>query len=327
MQHGGDLFDAINEFGGEAEAWLDLSTGINPTPWPIPPALLAKPLYRLPSRAAEQALLDAARTAYRIPPRAALVAAPGTQALIQWLPHLAYPGAVAIDRLTYNEHGRAWSHAGHRVLSVDSVDALPNDATHAVIVNPNNPDGRLLPRDAIAAVAATLKARGGWLVVDEAFVDVHPSATAADLCVELPIVLLRSFGKFYGLPGLRLGFAIGAPEIIAKLRDALGPWSVAGPALAIGEAALRDEAWADTMRRQLQHQADRLDRLLTAKDCAIVGGTTLFRLIRHPEAASLHARLAHHRIWSRKFPAHGDLLRLGLPRTDGDFTRLAAALA
>lgn len=315
------------EFGGEAEAWLDLSTGINPTAWPIPPALLAQSLYRLPSRAAEQALLDAARKAYRTPPRAALVAAPGTQALIQWLPHLASPGAVAIDNLTYNEHGRAWSHAGHRVLSVDSVGALPDDATHAVIVNPNNPDGRLLPRDAIAAVAAALKARGGWLVVDEAFVDIQPSATVADLCVELPIVLLRSFGKFYGLPGLRLGFAIGAPEIIAKLRAALGPWSVAGPALAIGEAALRDEAWADAMRRQLQDQSDRLDRLLAAAGHTIVGGTTLFRLIRHPEAASLHVRLAHHHIWSRKFPAYGDLLRLGLPRTDDDFTRLAAALA
>jgi len=327
MQHGGDLFDAINEFGGEAEAWLDLSTGINPTPWPIPAALLEQSLYRLPSRAAEQALLDAARTAYRIPPRAALVAAPGTQALIQWLPHLASPGAVAIDRLTYNEHERAWSHAEHRVLSVDGVDALPDDATHAVIVNPNNPDGRLLPRETIAAVAATLKARGGWLIVDEAFIDVRPSATVVDLCAELPIVLLRSFGKFYGLPGLRLGFAIGAPQIAAKLRTALGPWSVAGPALAIGEAALRDEAWADAMRRQLQDRSDRLDRLLAAAGYMIVGGTTLFRLIRHPEAAALHARLAHHHIWSRKFPAFYELLRLGLPRTDDDFMRLAAALA
>lgn len=326
MQHGGDLFDAIAEFGGETGRWLDLSTGINPTPWPIPSALLEQSLYRLPARASEDALLDAGRIAYRVPAGAALLAAPGTQALIQWIPHLARPGAVAINRLTYNEHGRAWSNAGHRILSVDGSHTLPDDAIHAVIVNPNNPDGRLTPLDKIAGIAQTVRARGGWLVIDEAFIDVDPAATAADLCAELPIVILRSFGKFYGLPGLRLGFAIASPDVISKFRDALGPWSVAGPALAIGEAALRDEAWADAMRHQLQRQSDRLDHIVTAAGYAIAGGTPLFRLIRHQDAASLHARLARHHIWSRKFPAFGDLLRLGLPRTDDDFARLAAAL-
>lgn len=326
MQHGGDLSDAIAEFGGEPGQWLDLSTGINPTAWPIPSALPGQSLYRLPARASEDALRDAAKVAYRVPSGAALAAAPGTQALIQWIPHLARPGAVAIDRLTYSEHGRAWSNAGHRVLSIDGLHSLPDDAIHIVIVNPNNPDGRLAPLDAIARIATALRARGGWLIVDEAFIDVQPAATAAALCVELPVIVLRSFGKFYGLPGLRLGFAIAAPDTISQLRDRLGPWSVSGPALAIGEAALRDEAWAKAMRRHLRHQSARLDRMLEASGYAIVGGTPLFRLIRHPDAASIHARLARNHIWSRKFPAFGQLLRLGLPGTDDDFARLAAAL-
>jgi cobalamin biosynthetic protein CobC len=326
MEHGGDLSDAIARFGGEADAWLDLSTGINPTPWPVPDALLKPLLQRLPGCANEEALIDAARETYRVPARAALVAAPGTQALIQWLPRLAPQGPVAICGPTYSEHARAWADAGHHVVSIDGLDALPADVRNAVIVNPNNPDGRVAPLDAIERAAKALHAYGGWLVVDEAFVDVMPEATAASLCPELPVVILRSFGKFYGLAGLRLGFAVGAPAITEQLRKALGPWAVSGPALAIGAAALRDTDWANGMRRQLAQQAVRLDAILTTTGGTIVGGTSLFRLLRHADAARIHERLAQNHIWSRKF-AHADhLLRFGLPGSDEGFARLSHAL-
>jgi cobalamin biosynthesis protein CobC len=327
MEHGGDLSDAIARFGGEATAWLDLSTGINPTPWPVPDNLLKPFLQRLPARADEEALLDAAREAYRVPDHVGIVAAPGTQALIQWLPRLAPAGAVAIATPTYSEHARAWAGCGHDVLSMDGFDVLPADARHAVIVNPNNPDGCIAPLDAIKRIATPVRERGGWLVVDEAFVDVIPDATAASLCAELPLIILRSFGKFYGLAGLRLGFAVAAPATIELIRNALGPWSVAGPALAVGAAALRDAGWAGDMRQRLGRQAERLDAILKDTGGNIVGGTSLFRLLRHPDAARIHTHLAQKHIWTRKFTYADDLLRFGLPGTDRDFARLSAALA
>lgn len=327
MEHGGDLSDAIARFGGEAGAWLDLSTGINPTNWPVPDGLSSVLLQRLPARADEAALIDAARKAYGVENSAAIIAAPGTQALIQWLPRLAQAGPVAICGPTYSEHAHAWSDAGHAVMSVAELDALPADARHAVLVNPNNPDGRVASLAAIERTAKTLCERNGWLIVDEAFVDVLPQTTAAGLCADLPIVILRSFGKFYGLAGLRLGFAIAAPAIIELVRKALGPWPVSGPALAIGTAALRDAEWANDMRRRLALQAARLDEVLAGTGGTIVGGTSLFRLLRHPDAVAMQEHLARNHIWVRKFTYADDLLRFGLPGSEQGFDRLSAALA
>jgi cobalamin biosynthetic protein CobC len=326
MKHGGDLTEAIARYGGTPETWLDLSTGINPSPWPASADLLASSPYRLPSRAEESALLSAARSTYRVPAGVDLVAAFGTQALIQWLPYLAAPGVVAIVSPTYNEHAHAWANNGRQVVACASLDHLPQHARHAVIVNPNNPDGTMTPLDAIARAASRLRDRNGWLVVDEAFIDLLPEQTAAGLCAELPIIVLRSFGKFYGLAGVRLGTAIGAPAIIDTIRRALGPWAVSGQALAIGTAALQDDGWADAMRLQLQASAKRLDATLRQAGCAVIGGTALFRLVRHQDAATLHQRLAQRHIWCRSFDWANDLLRFGLPRDERDFTRLADAL-
>jgi cobalamin biosynthetic protein CobC len=326
MKHGGDLSEAMARYGGPIEAWLDLSTGINPLPWPVPAELVQAALHRLPSKADETALIQTARVAYRVPPGADIAIAPGTQALIQWLPHLAAAGAVAIVGPTYSEHAIAWSHGGREVMTCEDIRKMPAQARHAVIVNPNNPDGRTVPIDVIADAAGTLRQRGGWLVVDEAFVDVEPGLSAAALCAELPVLILRSFGKFYGLPGIRLGLAIAAPATIQKIRSALGPWAVSGPALSIGAAALRDESWATNTRKSLREKAARLDALLRPAGCEVVGGTTLFRLIRHADAMALHERLARQHIWCRKFDWANDLLRFGLPANDTGFERISKAL-
>jgi cobalamin biosynthetic protein CobC len=326
MEHGGDLTEAIARFGGAPGSWLDLSTGINPWPWPVP-QLPGNAWQRLPSRAEMKALLDAARKTYGVPEGAGIAAGPGTQALIQLLPHLAAPGPVAIVEPTYNEHAAAWRDAGHRVIAIDHLDACPESAVHAVVVNPNNPDGRVSDRAALARIAARLKAGGGWLVVDEAFADVDPAISAVVLCPDWPVVILRSFGKFYGLAGLRLGFAIGAPDMIARVAAGLGPWPCSGPALSIGTAALGDHAWADDTRGKLEQQARKLDQVLTKAGFAIAGGTLLFRFARHPHAAKLHAALARRHIWCRSFDWADDLLRFGLPADDTGLDRLAAALS
>ena len=282
---------------------------------------------RLPSRADADALLAAARKTYGVPDGADIAAASGTQALIQWLPYLAAPGPVAIVGPTYSEHAAAWRNAGHPVIAIDHLAACPESAVHAVVVNPNNPDGRVTDRAALMRIAAQLKGRGGWLVVDEAFADIDPAISAVALCPDWPVVILRSFGKFYGLAGLRLGFAIGAPDVIARITAALGPWPCSGPALLIGAAALGDQPWADRTRGALEQQARKLDEVLVKSGFTIAGGTSLFRLARHPDALKLHAALARRQIWCRRFDWADDLLRFGLPADAAGLDRLAAALS
>jgi cobalamin biosynthetic protein CobC len=324
MKHGGDLTEAIARHGGEPGDWLDLSTGINPWPWTIPHPIPDSAWTRLPSLADEQDLLAAARGAYAVPDDAGIAAAAGTQTLIQWIPYLAGPGAVAIVTPTYGEHSAAWRNGGREIIAVNDLSELPEHVIHAVVVNPNNPDGRIANGDALRHVAEQLDRRGGWLVIDEAFADVDPGISAVAISANLPVLVLRSFGKFYGLAGLRLGFAIGRRDIVERIAAALGPWPVSGPALHLGTAALRDRAGADAMRAKLARQSDKLDHVLTAAGLDLVGGTALFRLVSHPDARTLHAELARRHIWCRSFDWAREWLRFGLASDDG-LDRLASA--
>ena len=304
--HGGGIDAACARWGGARGDWLDLSTGINPRPYPIP-ALPADAWTALPDRAAHAALEQAARRFWAIPDSAAVIAAPGASALIARIPALLPPAHVAIPGPTYNEHARAFRACGW---------TLSDDATEAtVIVHPNNPDGRLHPAPATP-----------FRVIDESFCDVTPDATHMAHATRPGTLILKSFGKFWGLAGARLGFAIGDPALIARLAPMIGPWAVPGPTLAIATAALNDPAWADATRARLATDTQRLDALMSAAGCPAIGGTTLFRLYDTPDAAMWQDRLARHRILSRIFPYSQRWLRLGLPDGAG-WARLENALA
>ncbi len=310
--HGGGIDAARARWGGAAAEWLDLSTGINPVPYPLP-ELAPLAWTALPDAGAQAALEEAARRFWQMPDGVDVLAAPGASALIARLPLLARGGRVEIPGPTYNEHAAAFRAAG---WEIESDPARGGDAR--ILVHPNNPDGRLWP-------LSELDRAPPLLVIDESFADAgrqHSFVAAADRPGN---VVLKSFGKFWGLAGLRLGFAIGAPETLAPLRAALGPWPVSGPALAIGAAALSDRAWADDSRRRLRDDAARLDALMT-RHGSLAGGTDLFRLYDTEDAAAIQDRLARHRIWSRIFPYSTRWLRLGLPPAEG-WARLAEALA
>jgi cobalamin biosynthetic protein CobC len=317
IAHGGDLGAVRRRHPDAPEPWLDLSTGISPLPYPVA-ELPAATWSRLPSRDDGQALLDAAAARYRCPAET-IVAAPGTQALIQILPRLVERSRVAILGPTYAEHEHCWRRHGHDVSVVGRLaDAAAADVV--VAVNPDNPTGRLLEPRSLRAVRTRL------LVVDEAFIDLLPAE--ASLAGDLPdhAIVLRSFGKTYGLAGLRLGFAIAAPALAGRLHDELGPWAVSGPALAVGAKALADEAWLGQASARLTAIGRQLDGLLTAAGFTILGGTPLFRLAGHPEAQHLVERLGRHGIHVRAFDHEKTWLRFGLPGSDGDLRRLSAAL-
>ena len=296
--HGGGLDAAIATYGGTRDGWLDLSTGINPVPYPIP-ALPADAWTALPDQAAFARIYALARQFWNIPQEAAIVGATGASAIIAALPRVIPTGQVCIPEPTYNEHRAAFAAAGW---------TLGQNPDHArVAVHPNNPDGRIWHVDELTSA---------YTIIDESFCDISPDLSLIRLAGRPGCVVLKSFGKFWGLAGLRLGFAIGDPAIIANLAELLGPWQISGPGLAIGAEALADPAWAETTRARLTDDAARLDRLVTKNGPEVVGGTSLFRLYRTDNAKDMQDRLARHHIWSRTFPYAPDWLRLGLPAPD-----------
>lgn len=301
--HGGGIDAAAACFGGARADWLDLSTGINPRPYPVP-ALSHGAWADLPDHAAFDRLEAAARRFWNVPDGAAVLAAPGASSLIARMPAVLSGKVVEIPQPTYNEHARAFA-AERWQVNQGTPDVM-------VVVHPNNPDGRLhnLPQTA-------------QRVIDESFCDITPDRSLIAHATETGTLVLKSFGKFWGLAGLRLGFLIGDPALVARMERMIGPWAVSGPALEIGRLALEDTAWADATRARLAADADRLDRITGWK---IAGGTSLFRLYDVGNAAEMQDRLAAHHIWTRIFPWSENLIRLGLPDGDG-WARLERALA
>ena len=325
VYHGGDLAAARAAFPAAPEPWLDLSTGINPNPYPLP-GLSPEAWTRLPDRAALTRLEAVAAARYRVAAEAAVVAAPGVQALIQLLPRLLRAETVGILGFTYGEYEHIWRAAGAEVASVETIDQLAGFDV-AIVVNPNNPDGQLVPPGRLAALAGTLARRGGALIVDEAFIDAE--AATASLAPKPPAnaIVLRSFGKIYGLAGLRLGFGVLTASDAKRLRALLGPWAVSGPAIEIGAAALADEAWLTATIGALCVKAGALDKLLVRHGFTLIGGVPLFRLVTHPKAQAAFATLGRQGVLVRRFPTKPDWLRFGLPADQAAFARLEAALS
>jgi cobalamin biosynthetic protein CobC len=325
LPHGGDLGAARHLFPDAPKPFIDLSTGINPNPYPLP-ALPAELFARLPDAAATTRLAAAAAISYGAPSGAHVVPAPGTQILLPLVAGLVRPGRAAILSPTYNEHARAARLVGHSVVEARELADF-DDADLAIITNPNSPDGRLIDREMLLTLAAKLRARGGVLVVDEAFMDVGPPGFSLAGDVDRGnLVVLRSFGKFFGLAGTRLGFALLDQPLAVRLAAMLGPWAVSGPALAIGAAALADAAWIEVTRHRLVEASARLDGILIGAGLGIPGGTALFRLVRTPAAPALFHHLGRAGILVRNFPDNATWLRFGLPAGEEAWQRLQIAM-
>lgn len=315
--HGGDIDRAMARHG--SGNWLDLSTGINRAPWPVPP-FSPRSLTALPTRGEIAALEAAARRAYATDAEA--VALAGAQAAIQLVPRLLPPGRARVVAPTYNEHAAALRAQGWTVEEVSDAPALAG-ADLAIVVNPNNPDGRCWTPEALLALAPKV----GLLVVDESFGDATPALSVAPHLARAggQVLVQRSFGKFYGLAGLRLGFALAAPALAARLRDLAGPWAVGGPAIEAGLAALADTGWQQATIARLGEDAARLDALAERAGWTLIGGTALFRTYETGNAAAAQEQLARGHVWSRIFPYSRGWIRLGLPGDAGEWGQVAEA--
>ena len=325
LPHGGDLGIARRLFPGAPEPFVDLSTGINPRPYPLP-RFSAGEFARLPQQEALTALAVTAAKAYGVASAEDVVVAPGSQILLPLAASLASPTRAAVVSPTYPELARAAALAGHDVETVPTIEHC-GDAKVVMLANPNNPDGRRVPRLRLLALAQELRRRGGLLIIDEAFMDVvlPGESLAADLASG-NIVVLRSFGKFFGLPGVRLGFALTAPPLAGRLSAVLGPWPVSALALAVGAKALADAAWIERARKSLAKAAASLDVVLATAGLDVVGGTDLFRLVRSEAAPALFQHLGRAGLYVRMFPDNRTWLRFGLPPDARAVGRLKKAL-
>lgn len=323
LQHGGRLRAAAACYGIPLPEWLDLSTGINPFPWPASP-LPAEAWQRLPED--EDGLTEVACAYYGVQ---TLRPVAGSQAAIQALPALrSRPGRVGVLAPTYAEHAHAWRRHGHDVIPLAS-DAIA-DALAAldvlVVVNPNNPTGERLAPATLLDWHARLAVRGGWLIVDEAFMDATHEWSLAPYGDRRGLILLRSLGKFFGLAGARVGFVLAMGDLLDALCDRLGPWAVAGPSRRIAMQALDDRAWQKAARTRLARETRRLAILLSRHGLAPGGGTALFQWVPTRCAQRIHEHLARLGILTRLF-TNPSGLRLGLPAGEAQWKRLEEALA
>ncbi|MDI7863571.1 threonine-phosphate decarboxylase CobD [Rhizobiaceae bacterium n13] len=322
--HGGGITAAAKAYGGKPEDWLDLSTGINPNPVAIPP-IPVRAWHRLP----DEHLVAFARKAaagYYGCGEALPLAVPGTQSVIQLLPRLADRSRrVAILSPTYGEYARAFELAGMAVDKVAGLEDIVADHGLAVVVNPNNPDGRAFASETLERLWKRLRQQDTVLVVDEAFGDTDPSMSLAPRIFEMPgLVIFRSFGKFFGLAGMRLGFAIAEEAILRRFEEWLGPWAVSGPALSVAEQLMRSDAAPIALA--IAERRRGLAVVLEEAGLMVSGGTSLFALVTHPQASALHAHLCGDHILVRKFDYAPHWLRIGLAPDEAGDRRLAMSL-
>ena len=361
LHHGGRLRDAARQFGIAVDHWIDLSTGISPWSWPVPP--LPEAVWRrLPED--DDELLATAADYYRCRP-AQLLATPGSQWAISTLPSLPPPAAIALPFWGYSEHSHHWLRSGHRPFFYrcqSELEQLVRDGTvsHAVVINPNNPTGDLIAPAALTALASALAQRPepGFLVVDEAFMDTTPQhsvMTTASSEVPPGLVILRSLGKFFGLAGARVGFVLAGEAIVAALQRRLDPWAVSHPARWVAAAALADGDWQQRQQRRLAGNGgrwadllrQRLDQL--ARSPWQITHTPLFTSLRgtRPQCEQLYRHCAREGLLVRLIagtppgmqtgsaagPEDGPrdgIVRIGLPlpaEQDEVLARLTAALA
>ena len=315
LEHGGDLDKAINCYGGEKYQWIDLSTGINPEPYPIP-RLEISDWKNLPTLTEIQSLEKIIKS--KLQTSSEIVLVPGAQSAINFLPFLLKKKKVKILSPTYNEYQFCFQNAGWDVHFCKKFNQL-FDSEVVIIVNPNNPDGKIYDVKDLIKLSKSVE----QLIVDESFID-------SSLCKSVisgidsdtsNIIVIRSFGKFFGLAGMRLGFIISNSKINKKFKNSLGPWPISKMAIKIASKAFQDETWIKKTKIKLVATVKLMDRLMDVVNWKTIGGTNLFRLYSTPNSDLAQKLLAEQYIWSRKFSYSKKWLRLGIPSNE-DFRKL-----
>ncbi|MBU2872709.1 threonine-phosphate decarboxylase CobD [Marinobacter salexigens] len=329
LEHGGRLNKAAERWGIPPAQWLDLSTGINPIGWPVP-EIPAELWQRLPE--ADDGLEETIRQWSGVPSSTVCVPVPGSQAAIMALPRLRKPCRVGIPVPGYREHGYNWREAGHEVVAIGPVqtsagcdDRWLDRLDVLVWINPNNPTGEIIPPTTLLRWHRRLQKRGGWLIVDEAFMDATPAFSVAHQAGSSGLIILRSLGKFFGLAGVRAGFVLADAAVAGPLRRALGPWPLSGPSRYVMQQALSDYNWQRQALHRLRGDSGRLRSRLQQVGFALVGGSPLFQTVWADQAQAVAEDFARNGLLVRYFE-QPEMLRFGLPASNRDWERLERAM-
>lgn len=323
--HGGCLSAFQRAYPMAPSPWYDLSTGVNPFHYPFN-GHFASSLCALPEAEKLDALRHAAAQAYDSCAED-IVAAPGTQTIIGLMPYLLAPPRVYIEAPTYSGHEESW-HGAH--IQCESRSDLMNTQIDPgctyILCRPNNPDGRRNTILELQDFATHVQGHDGTLVIDASFADFE-FENVSEIVQNPAVIMLRSFGKTFGLAGLRLGFAVSKHPVMKRLAVALGPWPLHGSALSIGTEALNDKTWRRETAKKLLANQQRLQEMMSSAGLTYLGGTHLFSLFSHRNAPNLWHRCAINGVATRRFRDRADWLRLGTPGDEDAFYRVRTALS
>jgi cobalamin biosynthesis protein CobC len=328
FEHGGNLAHAVHRYGRPLDRWLDLSTGINPNGYPVPPIPPAS-WAALPEL--DDGLAALAAAYYALPDSAFIQPCAGSEVAIRLLPtllaarYVLQRPRVGLLWPGFAGHARAWAAFTPSLVLAKDVQACLPKLDILVLAHPNNPTGFRWPPETLLSWSQTLAGRGGFLVVDEAFMDATPNDSLCPFAGVEGIVVLRSLGKFFGLAGARVGFIAGPAWLMAAFGEAQGPWPVAGPSRWVAMMALSDSQWQENARRCLSEQSQALGHALSAHGLASDGHCAFFHWVCHPKARQLHEALAQTGIWTRLFSEPASV-RFGLPGSKAALARLTDTL-
>ena len=339
-EHGGDLVTASKQYGIALDHWIDLSTGINPEPYPVE-NINPEAFTRLPYQKGE--FIDAVNDYYG---RHAYAALSGTQTAIELLPGLLPDYPVLLPEVGYSEHLYSWQRHGHSIYqypSYSQAGALEsiktyieqNNQRHIVVIQPNNPTGLFIEHQELTLVSNQLS-KGAYLIVDEAFMDVTPERSLLNHALPDNVIVMRSFGKFFGLAGIRLGFCFAHASLISRLEEKLILWSVNGPAQWLATKALKDVNWQCKTRERLFLNAQATQQLFSPlwQYFSLIDSqhTALFSSYVLPadQAKRIYQQFAQAGILLRLFLLEGAqaILRVGILSTGqiSSFSRVEAAV-
>ena len=318
IQHGGDIDLAIKKYGGQRKDWIDLSTGINRTSYPWQESVKVH-LRDLPGSKLLMSLEEAASRAYKIAVATETVAISGAQQIINLLPiHLKKYSSVAILGPTYNEYEKAFKSSNLRTNTVAEISNLScNDI--AIIVNPNNPTGKVITEEELEDLSKKVEI----LIIDESF-KMFSSRKTQNLD---NLIQINSLGKFFGLAGVRLGFVSGPSDFIKSVRKMLGPWPISSLAAEIGLVALSDKIWISQMEKILLAGSTALHAACNSKNWRLVGKTNLFHTYATSNCFEVEEQFAAHGIWVRTFDYSETWVRIGIPTSEYELTRVKKALS
>ena len=317
IHHGGDIDLAIKKYGGEREDWIDLSTGINGTSYPWQQSIKFE-LRNLPSNKLLVNLERAASAAYKVAENTETAAVSGAQQIISLLPIcLKSYNSVAILGPTYNEYEKAFKSSGIKAQTVSEVSKL-SSSDIAIIVNPNNPTGKVIAEEILDDLSKKVRI----LIIDESF----KTFSSRRIQKFENVIQINSLGKFFGLAGVRLGFVSGPSDFIKSVRRMLGPWPISSIAAEIGTIALNDNTWISEMEKILLEGSNVLHKACSTKNWKLVGKTNLFHTYATSSSLEVEKQFAAHYIWIRTFDYSETWVRLGIPTSKYEWTRVRQAL-